>query len=86
MFPNLNLTIPPSQGSAVVWFSSTSSLATRGPDQTVGSVQDERTLHVGCPIAAGNKWAALKIAFKTPQWNRVRCGTDRDGEIPPPGN
>ena len=71
------MAIPPSPGSAVVWFSSTSSL---------GLMQDSRTEHVGCPVAAGNKWAALKIAFKAAQWNRVKCGRNIGMEIAPLGN
>ena len=81
MFPNLDLTISASEGSAVVWYSSTNVME---PEH--GQGRDHRSHHVACPVIAGNKWGALKIAVKLAQWNRIRCPRSKDEDIPPIGN
>lgn len=49
-FPNLNLTIWPQKGSALVW---------RNLDHRMQPNQD--LLHVSCPVVVGSKWS--KLAF-----------------------
>lgn len=72
IFPMINLAVKPKPNAAIVWY---------GRD-LIGSA-DIRSLHLGCPVVSGNKWAALKLIQTRGQWDRAPCRQDSPlGSIP----
>lgn len=47
-FPHLQLAVPPTKGSLVIWYDLHKSLK-----------PDYRTAHAGCPVLKGSKWSKL---------------------------
>ncbi|XP_033159780.1 prolyl 4-hydroxylase subunit alpha-1 isoform X1 [Drosophila mauritiana] len=65
-FPNLNLTIWPQKGSALVW---------RNLDHRMQPNKD--LLHVSCPVVVGSKWTLMKWLHERPQMFSRPCTTGR---------
>jgi len=72
IFPMLGLAIKPKPNAALVWY---------GRDQS--GIADIRSLHVGCPVVHGNKWAALKLVQYNGQWDNTLCRPDKTVESIP---
>ncbi|XP_059085836.1 prolyl 4-hydroxylase subunit alpha-1-like [Tigriopus californicus] len=66
VFPQLDLSIQPVQGSALFWFNLDSS-----------DVYDTRSFHMGCPVLYGNKWIANKWTKTLAQWRQYPCRPNR---------
>lgn len=66
-FPQLGITLPPKQGSALAWFT----LKTSGRP-------DSRMLHMGCPVLQGTKWIANRWENWVGQMWTHPCHRDRN--------
>ena len=63
IFPNLDLSIKPTKGTALFWFNFDSKM------------QDyDQIIHMGCPVIRGNKWLANKWIKFNAQFKNYKCG------------
>ncbi|CAB3248038.1 unnamed protein product [Arctia plantaginis] len=79
VFPRIGLRIPPTKGTALVWFNLHSS----------GEV-NQATLHGACPVLLGSKWVCTKWIYQAGQELRKPCNRKYQPEgydmtaVPPP--
>ena len=62
VFPQIDLSVKPTKGSALFWFNISPSMHF-----------DSRLLHLGCPVVYGNKWIVNKWVNLYAQFNSYKC-------------